>query len=103
MFDSCLHDGQIGRLHNTSTLFGGIAGSSRTWVPAMTLLQSDHTALAPDFLGHGAGWKGAGITTSPCLVRFANSTGEAYYRLDRPYVACHLEFVAGRPGLARTS
>jgi hypothetical protein len=69
----------------------------------MTLLQGDYTVLAPDFLGHGAGWKGAGITTSPCLVRFANSTGEAYYRLDRPYVACHLEFVAGRPGLARTS
>ena len=84
-------------------LLHGIAGSSRTWVPAMTLLQSDYTVLAPDFLGHGAGWKGAGITTFPCLVRFANSTGEAYYRLDRPYVACHLEFVAGRPGLARTS
>jgi pimeloyl-ACP methyl ester carboxylesterase len=93
----------MGGLHNTSTLFGGIAGSSRTWVPAMTLLQSDYTALAPDFLGHGASWKGAGITTSPRLVRFAYSTGEAHCRLGRPYVACHLEFVAGRPGLARTS
>jgi hypothetical protein len=56
----------MGRLHNTSTLFGG-------------------------------------ITTFPRLVRFAYSTGEARCRLGRPYVACHLEFVAGRPGLARTS
>ncbi len=35
-------------------LLHGIAGSSLTWVPAMRLLQSDYTVLAPDFLGHGA-------------------------------------------------
>jgi pimeloyl-ACP methyl ester carboxylesterase len=41
-------------------LLHGIAGSSRTWVPAMTLLQSDYTVLAPDFLGHGASAKPPG-------------------------------------------
>ena len=36
-------------------LLHGIAGTSlSTWVPAMSLLQSDYTALAPDFPGHGA-------------------------------------------------
>src|ERR1039457_6121768 len=34
-------------------LLHGIAGSSLTWVPAMSLLQSDYTVLAPDFPGHG--------------------------------------------------
>ncbi len=34
-------------------LLHGIAGSSRTWIPAMELLQSEFTVLAPDFLGHG--------------------------------------------------
>jgi pimeloyl-ACP methyl ester carboxylesterase len=41
-------------------LLHGIAGSSLTWVPAMTLLQSDYTVLAPDFLGHGASEKPLG-------------------------------------------
>jgi len=41
-------------------LLHGIAGSSLTWVPAMTLLQSDYTVLAPDFLGHGASEKPPG-------------------------------------------
>jgi len=34
-------------------LLHGIAGSSRSWIPAMKLLQRDYTVLAPDFLGHG--------------------------------------------------
>ena len=34
-------------------LLHGIAGSSRTWIPIMELLQSEFTVLAPDFLGHG--------------------------------------------------
>lgn len=34
-------------------LLHGIAGSSLTWVPAMRLLQSDYTVLAPDFSGTG--------------------------------------------------
>ena len=41
-------------------LLHGIAGSSRTWVPAMELLQSDYTVLAPDFLGHGKSAKPLG-------------------------------------------
>src|SRR5664279_4529793 len=41
-------------------LLHGMAGSSLTWVPAMTLLQSDYTVLAPDFLGHGASEKPLG-------------------------------------------
>src|SRR5664280_3277834 len=41
-------------------LFHGIAGSSLTWVPAMRLLQSDYTVVAPDFLGHGASEKPPG-------------------------------------------
>jgi pimeloyl-ACP methyl ester carboxylesterase len=41
-------------------LLHGIAGSSLTWVPAMTLLQSDYTVLAPDFLEHGASEKPPG-------------------------------------------
>lgn len=35
-------------------LLHGIAGSSSTWVPAMRLLESRFTVIAPDFLGHGA-------------------------------------------------
>src|SRR5664280_2743976 len=41
-------------------LLHGIAGSSLTWVPAMSLLQSDYTVLAPDFPGHGASEKPPG-------------------------------------------
>jgi len=41
-------------------LLHGIAGSSLTWVPAMNLLQSDYTVLAPDFPGHGASEKPPG-------------------------------------------
>lgn len=38
-------------------LLHGIAGSSKTWMPAMRLLQRDYTVVAPDFLGHGASAK----------------------------------------------
>ena len=41
-------------------LLHGIAGSSLTWVPAMRLLESDYTVLAPDFLGHGTSEKPPG-------------------------------------------
>ncbi len=41
-------------------LLHGIAGSSRTWVPAMQLLQRHYTVLAPDFLGHGESAKPVG-------------------------------------------
>ena len=41
-------------------LLHGIAGSSQTWLPAMRLLQRDHTVIAPDFLGHGASAKPSG-------------------------------------------
>ena len=41
-------------------LLHGIAGSSRTWIPAMRLLQRDYTVLAPDFLGHGESGKPLG-------------------------------------------
>ena len=41
-------------------LLHGIAGSSGTWIPAMDLLQSEYTLLAPDFLGHGRSAKPAG-------------------------------------------
>ena len=41
-------------------LLHGIAGSSVTWIPAMRLLESDYTVLAPDFLGHGASEKPLG-------------------------------------------
>jgi pimeloyl-ACP methyl ester carboxylesterase len=37
----------------TLLLLHGIAGSSRTWIPAMELLHRDYTVLAPDFFGHG--------------------------------------------------
>ncbi len=41
-------------------LLHGIAGSSRTWIPVMELLQSEFTLLAPDFLGHGKSAKPLG-------------------------------------------
>ena len=41
-------------------LLHGMAGSSGTWIPAMRLLQSDYTLLAPDFLGHGRSAKPLG-------------------------------------------
>ncbi len=41
-------------------LLHGIAGSSRTWIPIMELLQSEFTVLAPDFLGHGESAKPLG-------------------------------------------
>ncbi len=41
-------------------LLHGIAGSSRTWIPVMELLQSEFTVLAPDFLGHGKSAKPLG-------------------------------------------
>ncbi|MGO9856255.1 MAG: alpha/beta fold hydrolase [Acidimicrobiales bacterium] len=44
----------------TLLLLHGIAGSSRTWLPAMQLLQRDFTVLAPDFLGHGESAKPPG-------------------------------------------
>jgi len=34
-------------------LLHGIGDSSRTWIPAMRLLQSSYTVLAPDLPGHG--------------------------------------------------
>jgi pimeloyl-ACP methyl ester carboxylesterase len=53
-------------------LLHGIAGSSRTWVPAMTLLQSDYDVIAPDFLGHGVSAKPLGdysLGNHACTVR----------------------------------
>ena len=44
----------------TLLLLHGIAGSSRTWLPAMQLLQPDFTVLAPDFFGHGESAKPPG-------------------------------------------
>ena len=41
-------------------LLHGIAGSSKTWIPAMELLQTDYTVVAPDFLGHGHSSKPTG-------------------------------------------
>ena len=38
----------------------GSPAARRTWVPAMRLLQSDYTVLAPDFLGHGESAKPLG-------------------------------------------
>lgn len=50
-------------------LLHGIAGSSRTWIPAMELLQKDFTVIAPDFLGHGHSAKPPGDYS---LGNFAN-------------------------------
>ncbi len=41
-------------------LLHGIAGSSLTWEPALRLLRSDYTVLAPDLPGHGASEKPPG-------------------------------------------
>ena len=41
-------------------LLHGIAGSSRSWVPAMTLLRRDFTVIAPDLVGHGSSDKPSG-------------------------------------------
>ena len=50
-------------------LLHGIAGSSETWIPAMELLQTDYTVVAPDFLGHGRSAKPGGDYS---LGNFAN-------------------------------
>jgi pimeloyl-ACP methyl ester carboxylesterase len=50
-------------------LLHGIAGSSRTWIPAMELLQAEYTVVAPDFVGHGHSAKPAGDYS---LGNFAN-------------------------------
>jgi len=50
-------------------LLHGIAGSSQTWIPAMELLRSDYTVVAPDFLGHGHSAKPVGDYS---LGNFAN-------------------------------
>ncbi len=50
-------------------LLHGIAGSSRTWIPAMELLQANYTVIAPDFVGHGHSAKPAGDYS---LGNFAN-------------------------------
>ena len=60
-------------------LLHGIAGSSLTWVPAMSLLQSDYTVLAPDFPGHGASEKplgdySPGNLAAPCGISSTSST-----------------------------
>ncbi len=59
-----LHGHQIGYRRGgqgpTLLLLHGIAGSSRTWIPAMRLLCHDYTVLAPDFLGHGESAKPPG-------------------------------------------
>ncbi len=59
-----LHGHQIGYRRAgrgpTLLLLHGIAGSSRTWVPAMQLLQQHYTVLAPDFFGHGESAKPSG-------------------------------------------
>jgi pimeloyl-ACP methyl ester carboxylesterase len=34
-------------------LIHGIAGSSQTWEPVLSLLARDHTVIAPDLVGHG--------------------------------------------------
>ena len=41
-------------------LIHGMAGSSRTWVPAMERLADRYTLIAPDLLGHGESAKPAG-------------------------------------------
>ena len=50
-------------------LLHGIAGSSRTWIPTMELLQEDYSVVAPDFVGHGHSAKPAGDYS---LGNFAN-------------------------------
>src|SRR5664280_2165680 len=60
-------------------LLHGIAGSSRTWIPAMELLQEDFTVVAPDFLGHGRSAKPAGDYS---LGNFANLMRDLMIVLD---------------------
>ncbi len=60
-------------------LLHGIAGSSRTWIPAMELLQEDYTVVAPDFLGHGRSAKPAGDYS---LGNFANLMRDLMIVLD---------------------
>ena len=60
-------------------LLHGIAGSSRTWIPAMELLQADYTVVAPDFVGHGHSAKPAGDYS---LGNFANWMRDLLVVLD---------------------
>jgi pimeloyl-ACP methyl ester carboxylesterase len=57
----------------------GIAGSSRTWVPAMKLLCTEYTMIAPDFLGHGHSDKPMGDYS---LGNFASSMRDLLQVLD---------------------
>jgi pimeloyl-ACP methyl ester carboxylesterase len=57
----------------------GIAGSSQTWVPAMELLRSEYTMVAPDFLGHGRSAKPTGDYS---LGNFASSMRDLLQILD---------------------
>jgi pimeloyl-ACP methyl ester carboxylesterase len=41
-------------------LIHGMAGSSRTWMPVMSILARDFTVVAPDLLGHGESAKPMG-------------------------------------------
>ncbi len=52
-------------------LLHGIAGSSRSWVPVMELLDEDFTVIAPDLIGHGLSAKPVGDYS---LGSFANWT-----------------------------
>ena len=60
-------------------LLHGIAGSSRTWIPAMQLLQHDYTVLAPDFFGHGESAKPPGDYS---LGNLAASVRDLLHLLD---------------------
>ena len=60
-------------------LLHGIAGSSRTWIPAMELLQAEYTVVAPDFVGHGHSAKPAGDYS---LGNFANWMRDLLVVLD---------------------
>lgn len=57
----------------------GIAGSSQTWVPAMELLRTEYTMVAPDFLGHGHSDKPMGDYS---LGNFASSMRDLLEVLD---------------------
>ncbi len=63
----------------TLLLLHGIAGSSRTWLPAMRLLQRDFTVLAPDFFGHGESAKPPGDYS---LGNLASSMRDLLHLLD---------------------
>lgn len=60
-------------------LLHGIAGSSRTWIPAMELLQAEYTVIAPDFVGHGHSAKPKGDYS---LGNFANWMRDLLVMLD---------------------